>query len=350
MHGVSPTRDHGSASELRCAFYLIADSKFFIGAVAVVNSLRLMGHDEPIFLVDAGLTTAQRNLLSAHAELIQAPERVSPALMKMAGPRAHPADVAVVLDSDVIVVSPLGELIDAAAAGRLVAFVNNAPVHDRFFPEWSSVLELTPMRRQPYLAAGQLFIPRTLSDRLFNPWEKGQAKVDMERTYWGRGRLTDPFYFADMDVFNAVASTRLELSELLMLENRFAPVPPFSELELVDPERLLVRYSDGQRPYLLHHILAKPWLRATRTNIFSLLLPRLLLAPDVALRLKPEQVPLRLREGRRSAIDRRRAHAQAFFYEEGRRQLGRFGIRTRIRAWRHARRSRRRHELSAPID
>jgi hypothetical protein len=85
---------------------------------------------------------------------------------------------------------------------------------------------------------------------------------------------------------------------------------------------------------LLHHFLAKPWLKATRSNIYSLLLPRLLLAPDVALRLEPEQLPLRLREGRLAATDRGRANLQAFVYENGRKQLGRFGIRTRLAAWR----------------
>jgi hypothetical protein len=350
MPAIPPTTDRGSASARDCAFYLIADSRFFIGAVVVLNSLRLIGHQEPIVVVDAGLTAAERSALSTHAELISAPENVSPALMKMTGPLTRPADVAVVLDSDVIVVSPLNDLIDAAASGQLVAFVNNAPVHDRFFPEWSTVLELTPMRRQPYLAAGQLFIPRTLNDRLFTPWQQGQAKVDMQRTLWGRGRLTDPFYFADMDVFNAVVSNRLEPNEILMLENRYAPVPPFPELELIDPERLLVRYPNGEHPYLLHHILGKPWLKATRTNIFTLLLPRLLLAPDLPLRLTRAQIPLRLRDGWLPAIDRRRAHTQAVLYEEGRHQLGRFGIRTRIRAWRQARHTSRNQELSAPTD
>jgi len=328
----------GSVSAPPCAFYLISDSRFFIGAVAVVNSLRLVGHDEPIVLVDAGLTEWQREALLGHVALISAPPDVSPVMMKMVGPSERPSSVGVILDSDVMVVRPLTDLIQTAASGRLVAFVNNAPNDVRFFPEWSSVLGLAPMRRQPYLAAGQLFIPATLRDRLFAPWLEGQAKVDMEHTMLRRGKLGDPFYFPDMDVFNAVVSTRLEPHEIVMLDNRFATVPPFHGLELVDPERLLVRYRDGEQPFLLHHIIKKPWLGATRTNIYSLLLPRLLLAPDVALRLRPEQVPLRLRDGRRAAADRRRAHMQAFLYEEGRRQLGRFGIRTRIAAWREQRR------------
>jgi hypothetical protein len=327
-----------TASAPPCAFYLICDSKFFIGAVAVLNSLRLVGHDEPVFLVDAGLEKWQHDALSRHVELMVVRNGIPPIMMKMIGPETYPADVAVVLDSDVIVTRPLTELIEIAASGRLVAFVNNAPNDVRFFPEWSSVLELGPMRRQPYLASGQLVVPATLGKRLFGPWEEGQTKVDAERTILGRGKLSDPFYFADMDVFNAVVSSRFEPQEIVMLENRLATIPPFHDLELVDRERLLVRYPNGEQPFLLHHIMAKPWLRSTRTNLYSLLLPRLLLAPDVTLRLRPDQVPLRLREGWRANADRRRAHVQAFAYEEGRRQLGRFGVRTRIAAW-QARRS-----------
>ena len=108
-------------------------------------------------------------------------------------------------------------------------------------------------------------------------------------------------------------------------------------LRLIDERRILCRYADGTQPFLLHHILAKPWLKTTRTTVYSLLLPRLLLAPDVALRLEPDQLPLRLREGRLAMADRRRANVQALIYSHSRRQLGRFGIRTRIARWRRSR-------------
>ena len=42
------------------AFYCVADSRYFPGAVGLVNSLRLVGHREPILVLDTGLTDAQR--------------------------------------------------------------------------------------------------------------------------------------------------------------------------------------------------------------------------------------------------------------------------------------------------
>jgi hypothetical protein len=53
--------------------------------------------------------------------------------------------------------------------------------------------------------------------------------------------------------------------------------------------------------------------------------------------MAPAELPLRLRKGRLAGADRRRAHAQAVVRMQARRQLGRFGIRTRLAARRHRR-------------
>jgi hypothetical protein len=320
--------------ELECAFYSVSNSRHFVGVVALVNSLRLAGHDEPIFVIDAGLTPEQRQLLGDHVTLVPAPEGVPVIMLKQVAPMTHPASVSVLLDADIIVTRPLTELIDAAGSGRIVGFVNNEPNHDRFFPEWSSQLGLGPLRRQPYLNAGQLFVPASLRGRLLEAWVERQANVDAGQTWHGRGRLSDPLYFGDQDVLNAILAARFERDEIIMLEHRLAPMPPFRGLRLIDQRRLVCRYAESSQPFLLHHIMAKPWLKATRTTIYSLLLSRLLLAPDVLLRLEPRQLPLRLREGRLPAVDRRRADLQALIYSHSRKQLGRFGIRTRIGDWR----------------
>ena len=48
----------------QAAFYCVADERYFLGAVGMINSLRLLGHDEPAFVLDCGLTASQRTLLS----------------------------------------------------------------------------------------------------------------------------------------------------------------------------------------------------------------------------------------------------------------------------------------------
>lgn len=318
------------APNLPCAFYSVSNSRFFLGAVALINSLRLVGHDEPIFIVDTGLTPEQRRRLADHVTLIPASRGDASVLLTPFGPSIRPAGVQILIDADIIVTQPLTKFIEASRAGRIVAFIEPEPTHDRSFGEWASRLGLPKLRRQPYLNAGQLFVPESLGRRLYPLWTEAQSKVSLKETRYGEARLSDPFYFADQDVLNAVLAGHFEVEELMIAEHRLAPHYPFPGLDLVDATRLACRYTDGAEPYLLHHILAKPWVKATRTTIYSLLLRRLLLASDVALQLEPRQLPLRLREGVWAAADRRRAHFQGLIYAHSRHQLGRFGVRTRI--------------------
>jgi hypothetical protein len=321
-----------TAPQRSCAFYGVADDRHFVGAVALLNSLRLVGHDEPFRLVDAGLTSAQRALLAGHVELLRPPDGVPAVHLAPYGPRQRPAGVQVVLDADIIVTRPLTELIATCEQGTFVGFVNNPPNHDRFFPEWGPALDLGPLQRRAYLNAGQFILPLAMNDRLLDAWIAGQERIGTVGTRYGRAKLSDPFYFADQDVVNAVLAARLDDAEMDVQEHRLAPHPPFEGLRLQNAAELRCGYLDGARPFFLHHTLGKPWLQATRRNVYSLLLPRLLLGPDIAVRLEPEQVPLRLRQGRLAAIDGHRADLQALVKSETRRRLGTFGIRTRLAA------------------
>ena len=61
------------------AFYCVSSELYFLGAVGLVNSLRLQGHDEPIYLLDCGLTQEHRELLAREVDDRPRP-RVHPAL------------------------------------------------------------------------------------------------------------------------------------------------------------------------------------------------------------------------------------------------------------------------------
>jgi hypothetical protein len=144
--------------------------------------------------------------------------------------------------------------------------------------------------------------------------------------------MDDPFYFADQDVVNALFSSRLGDTQIECLEHRLAPHTPMRHIRIVDTASPACRYPDGTRPYLLHHTLAKPWLKSTVPNAYSRLLPRLLLAPDVTVRLSPGELPLRLRMGPAAAGARCLSGLGARGRTSARRQLGRLGIRTRLAA------------------
>jgi hypothetical protein len=330
---MSPAHEPASPAFDR-AFYAVCDRRHFPGLVALLNSLRLKGHDEPLVVVDAGLTAVQRRRLADHAHLVPAPTGQPAVLLAPLGPTTHPARVAILLDADMIVTLPLHELVDVASGGRLVAFVNDPPNHDRWFADWSARLELGPLRRQPYVNAGLLVVPDSLAARLFSRWTERQTKIAFRETRYGGAKLWHPFYFADQDVLNALLAAELAGDELVFLDHRLAPHPPFRGVILEDARELRCRYVDGAQPFVLHHTLGKPWLTSTRATIYSTLLTRLLLEPDVALRLTPDELPLRLRRGRLAAVDRMRADRQARLHAAMRRQLGRFGLRTRLAAWR----------------
>ena len=323
-----------ATGEVSGAFYCVANARHFIGAVALLNSVRLTGHDEPFHLVDAGLTDDQRALLADHVTFLQAPAGVPPVHLAPYGPRQRPADVQVIIDADIIVTRPLTELIEAGRAGRLVGFVNDPPNHDRFFPEWRSALDLGPLRRRPYLNAGLFVLPRALNAVVLDAWIAGQGRTGTAATRYGSARLSDPFYFADQDVVNAVIAARVGDEVLDIREHRLAPHPPFRALALQNPADLRCQYPDGARPFLLHHTMEKPWLGACRTSPYSTLLSRLLIGEDLVVPLDPRTLPLRLREGRLASADRYRADRQRFVKDELRRRLGVFGLRTRLAAHR----------------
>src|SRR3954452_7149248 len=83
-------------------FYLVSDARYFIGAVALINSLRLVGHDEPVFILDCGLTAGQRALIEREATVVASDDSRPPTLRKAVAPLRFSAAVMVLLDIDVL--------------------------------------------------------------------------------------------------------------------------------------------------------------------------------------------------------------------------------------------------------
>ena len=302
------------------AYYTVANAAHYPGAVALLNSLRLLGEVAPVFVVDCGLTGRQRGMLSRHVTLVPRQGALPPGLQKATGPLAHPAEIMVLLDADVIVTRLLTPLFEDASRGRIVAFEND---HDRFFPEWSS-LGLGVPKRRSYVNSGHLVVSSDTASEFLPLFGELQKHLDVSRTCFGReGDPSNPFYFADQDILNAVLCTRYD-GLAARIEHRFAPVPPFPGLKVVDLTRLECAYDDGTEPYLLHHILRKPWLGATKASPYTALFTRLVTGGDVVLRLDAHDIPLRLRDSSFAAIGRAGAAVQV---EARARLRGKLGIR-----------------------
>jgi hypothetical protein len=294
------------------AFYAVSDSTHFIGLVALINSLRLAGHGEPLLVADCGLEEWQRRLLAPHAEVRPVPMGGLPHLRKGVVPLEEGADVMALMDADLIVLRSLAPLIDKAGEGHVVVFAD--PVSHRFDSRWAELLGLPAVRRQPYVNSGLMILPGPVGRRFLEAFRDRRSAVQRHRTRVAGGRPSDPFYYVDQDVVNALLASVVETEELEILAAGLAPHPPFAGVRL-----------DGgaDLPYVLHHIDRKPWLRATPRNLYTDLLPRYTLAPDLPLRLEQHQVPLRLRTGPFAALERARVDAAARLHA----QRGKVGLR-----------------------
>src|SRR6185503_11716260 len=211
-------------------------------------------------------------------------------LSKSVAPLQFPADVMLLLDADMIVTQPLDDLIKTAAEGKIVAF---ADAIDRFVPEWETILGLPPMQRGTYVNAGFFAFSRSVGLQVLERARDTHRQVQLHGSRLGAGTPADPFYFPDQDAWNAVLFSCVEPGQIAAYPNRLAPFPPFDGVLTEDLQKLTCRYEDGERPYLLHYISRKPWLTSTPRSIYTQLLPRLLLADDLPLRLREEEVPLR---------------------------------------------------------
>ncbi len=107
-----------------------------------------------------------------------------------------------------------------------------------------------------------------------------------------------PFFFADQDVLNAVLATGIDPDRVEVLERRLEATVPFTGLRVVDEEALRCAYEDGTEPHVVHHLApAKPWLEPTIGGVYTQLMLRLLLGPDVAIQVPQRDLPLHLQPG-----------------------------------------------------
>jgi hypothetical protein len=274
----------------------------------MLNSLRLQGHSEPMYVLDRGLAPHERELLAPHVTLVDPPDRGTPYLSKTIAPLLHPAEVTVLIDTDIIVTRPLTELVEQASRGTVAAF---RTAYDRYFPQWGELLGLGTVRRRPYVCSALVFLGGDEGQQVLRLMDQGQACVpgglERDPREFFRDVERSPLQLADQDVLNAVLCARPESERIVALEHRLAPEPPFAGLVLRDDHGPGCAYDDGTEPYVLHHLGPKPWLVPMRESPYSRLLARLLRGPDVAIEVPETNLPLRLRQGPLAGISRKLA-------------------------------------------
>lgn len=335
-------RDH--APPVR--FFTIADAGYALGLMALVNSLRLQGHHDPVTVLDLGMTADQKALIGRSCELVTpTPDAVAhPWLMEPYAATLRTAETVVYIDSDVIITDSLNPILDAAAGGRICAFPDYSP--DRWFAEWESIFGLPAApRRQTYVNAGFLALSTEHHPGVLDRWLELCRTISDHPNAFDIPHLDSPTAFTSQDALNALLMSEVAEEHLhIQSVDAAAQGPQLMRTRLDDP-RTLRCSSDGHRITLLHAFgSTKPWKPEARSDLrrssYVLGLRRLLVGDDVETCVPDPLLPPWLRRGWRgwmwltlvSARTRLRLHRRASMAKTRR------GL-SRRRATRHVRAS-----------
>lgn len=278
----------------KITFFSLGDSRYFPGTVGLVNSLRLTGHTGEIVILDCGFTDAQRQLLSPACTLVPlsaSDDASNRTYYKLVAPRAHEADLTVIIDSDIIVTDVLDEVADAAAGGKIVAHPD--PERRRWFAEWEEIFQLPAApRKDVYVCAALVAFSRHAYPDLLEQWWDACQRTRHARTV-AEG-ASGPTSQADQDALNAVLMSRYPHGTVAVRPALEAPqARELAEgVEIVDRSTLHCAYR-GHRTLLLHAAgTPKAWLlRGVRRDAYTTLLGRLLDSDDVTVRVPRRLAP-----------------------------------------------------------
>ena len=294
--------------------YTLADSRYFIGVVALLNSLRLTGHDYELVILDCGLTDDQRARLSRHASVVTLPPELA-ARTVLAKPffRESARDgVALWIDADILVTGPLAPIVDSARDGQVCAYpVDDAAQRDRRFDEWTAQFGLAAdPREQVYVQAGFLALSLPRHTALLDRWWEACETIPADEVF--AGDIGSPLWAGDQDALNALLMSEVPPTAVQVLPEGEAVFPPAAERARVLDRARLSCELDGLPVRLVHYSsVPKPWVplswRRTRrplSDVYRQLLPRVLFERDVTLRLPPRDVPPSLRPGLTGGVAR----------------------------------------------
>ena len=310
-------------------FYTESDSRYFIGTVALLNSLRLTGNRGELVVLDCGLSSTQVRLLAPHVSLVPlAPELARrPFLSKPYLHLLEPSGEVVWLDSDMIVTRPLSHIVEQAERGSICLYpVDTVELRSRSCPEWEGAFSLgAPLRLQPYLNSGLVAFSAEHWPDLCKRWWEACSVIPDDAAF--ADGLANPFWAPDQDALNALLMSEVPFEAITVLPREESIHPRLMHrVQVLDPDHLVCTFA-GTRVTVLHYTWSpKPWVSSGWMRIQKIsdaylrLLPRVLFSEDVVLRLDPGQVPVWIRPGQRGALARCAALAPAIAWNASRKR------------------------------
>jgi len=293
-------------------FYTVCDEKYFVGLVGLIASLRQLGHDERIVVLDCGLNSGQKALLDGHCELVAPPksEARNVAVLKpfMVENDSNRPEIAIFIDSDMIVTRRLDAAIAVARAGKICVFTDPDP--KRWFSDWSTVFPMqAPLRREPYCTSSFVAASTQIWPQLFARWWAYCTLIVGEASYQEGRAHGSPVAQIDQDALNALLMSEIPAGVVYSPPAENMVQASFQRARVVDADTLECAYRCAT-PWMLHWSgKSKPWLwretwawtRFETGNAYVLLLRQLLTSDRAPIRVPDHYLPLRLRRGRLGA-------------------------------------------------
>jgi hypothetical protein len=291
-----------------------ADDGFYLGLVALLNSLHLTGHsDLRVVVLDAGLTPEQRRTVEPLATLVTArpdARRASP-LVK-AETFALPVEgIVLMLDADCIVTGSLDPIFRLASSGKICAARDDLPPGgERRFAEWETLFGLSsPVRSDgTYVNAGAVCFSTHHWPELLSRWAQ-LTRLLPSGLYLHGPPERSPIWAADQDVFNAILMSEVPASALEVLPPGTMAYAQWPDVRIASLTDAAV-YARGRASTFVHFSLhpkpwgSRGWKRVGREPLLPLF-ARCLLGDDLAIRVDPSIVPWWLHPERQPDLLRR---------------------------------------------
>ena len=285
-------------------FYTVTDDEFFPGTVALLNSLRLVGHSEPLVVLDNGLTTEQRERLGRVATVVDPPEGLDSMPPPTLKPFPHLLDTSgtvAIIDSDMIVSASLAPALSLASEGKICLYAAPDWPSDRarWFSEWQELFALrAPLRREPYLNNGFVVFSTDHWPHLLEDWWVACSRIPAGSVFTSQEQA---LRLGDSDALNAILMSEVSPGSVVLPAEGLQAAPG-DEVVVVDEERLVCLREDAPVSLLHHWARPKVWSRQGQVRLgtpdpYVRLFPRVAFAADVALPLATNDVPWWLRPG-----------------------------------------------------
>jgi hypothetical protein len=296
--------DRAAVESAAAVICTLADARFYLGLVALLNSLHLTGHsDVPVVVLDGGLTPDQRATVEPFVTLKRRPHgaKTVTALAKVDVASLELPGVVFVIDADCIVTGSLRDIFRLAAAGRICAVRDDAaPGSERRFEEWERLFALRSQVRRggTYVNAGALCLSNDHWPHLLSRWAEITERLPPGRYVQGRSD-TNPIWAADQDVLNAILMSEVPASALEVLPSGTMAYAQSRDARVSDLDTLNVT-AMGRASTIAHFSLGpKPWSpggwkRVGREPLLPLF-TRCLVGQGLPLRPDPASVPWWLR-------------------------------------------------------